>query len=262
MTKNELKRIGTGCLAFAALLAAGCQSSKPAAPAGGSEMQAMPVQTVSVKLSPVAQSSDYVATIKSRRSATIQPQVSGDYPDPGPLRRPCEGRPALMIIDPRQQQATVASQLATERQKKALYDYNQIELDRQRKLFEAGVTSRDAYQQEQQAYENSKADYEAAEATARRSSSCWTTTRCARPSMALWAIFRCTWATMFDNVNDADDCRREQRSRSLHLHSHGAGARRADGPGRGAVDNSGNCWRRQRSISFRRRWTALCRRSW
>ena len=37
----------------------------------------------------------------------------------------------LMEIDPRQQQATVDSQRATERQKKALYDYNTVELERQ-----------------------------------------------------------------------------------------------------------------------------------
>ena len=50
-----------------------------------------------------------------------------------------------MEIDPRQQQATVESLRATERQKKALYDYNAMEVDRQHKLFDAGVTSRDAY---------------------------------------------------------------------------------------------------------------------
>jgi RND family efflux transporter MFP subunit len=69
----------------------------------------------------------------------------------------------LMTIDPRQQQANVAALLATERQKKAVYDYNTIEQDRQKKLFDAGVTSRDAYDQAQQAFENGKADYEAAE---------------------------------------------------------------------------------------------------
>ncbi len=37
----------------------------------------MPVQTVAVTLAPVAQSSEYVANILSRRSATLQPQVSG-----------------------------------------------------------------------------------------------------------------------------------------------------------------------------------------
>ena len=67
-----------------------------------------------------------------------------------------------MEIDPRQQQAAVDSQRATERQKKALFDYNTVEVERQRKLFEAGVTSRDAYEQAQQAYQNAKADYESA----------------------------------------------------------------------------------------------------
>jgi RND family efflux transporter MFP subunit len=72
-----------------------------------------------------------------------------------------EGQP-LMEIDPRQQQAMVDSLRATERQKKALYDYNTVEVERQRKLVEAGVTSRSVYDQEHQAYENAKADYEAA----------------------------------------------------------------------------------------------------
>jgi RND family efflux transporter MFP subunit len=170
VTKNEFMHVRgqvlAGCLAAVTFAAAGCQSSKPTPPADGAGMRAMPVQTMSVKLSPVAQSSDYVSTIKSRRSATIQPQVSGaitqilvhsgDHVNAGQV---------MIALDPRQQQATVASQLATERQKKALYDYNQVEVDRQRKLFDAGVTSRDAMEQEQQAYENSKADYEAAVAT-------------------------------------------------------------------------------------------------
>jgi RND family efflux transporter MFP subunit len=56
----------------------------------------------------------------------------------------------------------VASARATEQQKKAVYDYNAIEVERQRKLFEAGVTSRDTYDQELQAFQNSKADYESA----------------------------------------------------------------------------------------------------
>jgi RND family efflux transporter MFP subunit len=148
--------MGTG------LLCAGCQK-QPVAAAGGAAMQGLPVQTVQVALAPVPQSSEYVSTIKSRRSATLMPQVSGnltairvqsgDHVSSGQ---------ELMNIDPRQQQAAVESQRATERQKKALYDYNTVEIDRQRKLFDAGVTSRDVYDQEQQAYANAKADYESA----------------------------------------------------------------------------------------------------
>lgn len=142
-------------------LCVGCQ--KKPADASGAGMQALPVQTVPVSMAPVPQSSEYVATIKSRRSATLMPQVSGliteilvhsgDHVKAGQT---------LMKIDPRQQQATVDSQRATERQKKALYDYNTVEVERQRKLFEAGVTSRDAYDQEQQAFQNAKADYQSA----------------------------------------------------------------------------------------------------
>jgi RND family efflux transporter MFP subunit len=162
MRIKALKRnLGLGVLVLIGLMAAGCQK-KPAAPAGPA-MPGMPVRTVSVALSPVAESSEYVATIKSRRSATLLPQVSGLLTQilvrSGDLVK--AGQP-LMEIDPRQQVATVESQRATERQKRALYDYNAVEVERQRKLFEAGVTSRDAYDQERQAYENSKADYESA----------------------------------------------------------------------------------------------------
>jgi RND family efflux transporter MFP subunit len=147
------------CLLMACLVATGCEK-KPAA-AAGPPPQGFPVQTVTVTMSPVAQSSEYVATVKSRRSATLQPQVngtlteilakSGDHVKAGQL---------IMQIDPRQQQAAMDAQRATERQKKSLFDYNAIEVDRQHKLFDAGVTSRDTYDQAQQAYDNSKADYE------------------------------------------------------------------------------------------------------
>ena len=162
MRDRALRRIHiTSCLILVGLAATGCQK-KPAAPAGAG-MQGLPVQTATVTLEPVAQSSEYVATIKSRRSSTILPQVnglltkilvrSGDHVKAGQT---------LMTIDPRQQQAAVDAQRATERQKKALYDYDTVEVDRQKKLFDAGVTSRDSYDQAQQAYQNAKADYESA----------------------------------------------------------------------------------------------------
>jgi RND family efflux transporter MFP subunit len=149
------------------VLAAGGCKQKPAAPAGAG-MQGMPVQTAAVTLAPVPQSSEYVATIKSRRSATLQPQVDGRLT--GIRVRSGDhvkaGQP-LMAIDPQHQEASVDSARATERQKKALFDYNTSEIGRQRKLFEAGITSRDVFEQAQQAFENSKADYESAVALRR-----------------------------------------------------------------------------------------------
>jgi len=149
------------------LVLAGCQKDQPKAPQGaGAGMQAMPVKTVAASLQPVAQSNEYMATVKSRRSATILPQVagmltsitvhSGEHVKAGQV---------LMTIDPRQQQATVASQTATERQKKATYFYDGVELERQKKLFSAGVTSKEALDQAQQAFDNAKADYEASRGT-------------------------------------------------------------------------------------------------
>lgn len=126
-------------------------------------MQAMPVRTVAAEMQPVAQSSEYMATIKSRRSATIAPQVSGILTDilvhSGQQVKAGE---VLMKIDSRQQEANVASLTATEHQRKASLDYNTIEVARQQKLFDEGIVSRQAYQQEEQTYQDSKASYESA----------------------------------------------------------------------------------------------------
>jgi RND family efflux transporter MFP subunit len=148
--------------ALMGLAATGCQQ-KQAPPAAGAGAQGFPVQTVAVSLAPVPQSSEYVATIKSRRSATLMPQVSGVLTQilvrSGDQVRAGQ---QLMTIDPRLQQASVESQRATERQKKALFDYNTLQYDRQQKLFDAGIVSRDVFDQARQAIDNSKADYESA----------------------------------------------------------------------------------------------------
>jgi RND family efflux transporter MFP subunit len=121
----------------------------------------MPVQVAPVTLSPVPNSDTYVATIKSRRSSTMQPQVDGNlvkiFVKSGDVVKAGQ---VLMRIDPLKQLASVQSQQGTQAQKKAVYDYNKIEVERQRKLYEAGVVSRDTYEQANQAYENSKGDYE------------------------------------------------------------------------------------------------------
>lgn len=156
--------IGLTCSAlvlFAVLATSGCSNTEAKQPS----QQALPVRTQTVSLEPVPRSDEYVATVKSRRSASIQPQVdgsltrilvkSGDHVAAGQV---------LMTIDPLKQQATVDEQRSTEAQKKATYDYNKIEQERQRLLFEAGVTSKQSYDQAVQAFANSKADWEAATA--------------------------------------------------------------------------------------------------
>lgn len=124
-------------------------------------MQALPVQTVAVQAQPIPQSDEYVATIKSRRSATINPQISGNITSIAVHsgERVRTGQ-LLMEIDASKQEATVASQAATDEQKLALYKYDQLQYQRDQKLFADGIISKDAMDQAEQAYANSKADYE------------------------------------------------------------------------------------------------------
>lgn len=123
--------------------------------------QAMPVKVLTAEPTPVPISDSYVATIKSRRSATIQPQVNGNltqiFAHSGEHVRAAQ---RLMEIDPRQQQAIVAQQQATEQQAKAIYEYNQKDVIRQKALFDAGIISKQAYQQADQTFNSSKATYE------------------------------------------------------------------------------------------------------
>jgi RND family efflux transporter MFP subunit len=150
------------CLPLAVLALSACARQAPPPPA----MQAMPVQTATVAAAAVPRYDEYVSTIKSRRSATINPQVDGNlvkiYVHSGDRVRAGQ---VLMEIDPAKQEATVASSRSTEQQKLAVYEYNKIEVERQRKLFAQGVTSRDAFDQAEQAYKNSQADYESTQAT-------------------------------------------------------------------------------------------------
>lgn len=148
-------------LVVASSLIAGCSKPAPTAP----PPQAMPVKVSPVSLTDVPSSDTYVATIKSRRSSTMQPQIDGNITKI--LVRSGEAVKAgqlLIQIDPLKQTAAVQSQQGTQAQKKAVYQYNQSEVERQKKLFEAGVTSRDTYEQAEQAFQNSKGDYESNEA--------------------------------------------------------------------------------------------------
>src|SRR6202521_4325765 len=136
-----LKRTGVialPALLLAILISSGCGKTE----AKQSAPQAVPVKTQIVTLAGVPRVDEYVATVKSRRSASIQPQVdgsltrilvkSGDHVRAGQ---------ALMTIDPLKQQATLDQQRSTEAQKKATYDYNTQEVERQRQLYQGGVTS-------------------------------------------------------------------------------------------------------------------------
>jgi len=136
-------------------LAAGCGKTSAGDPAAGG-MQAMPVQVQIAKSQKIPDTTEYLSILKSRHSATINPQVEGQitkiFVKSGD--RVAAGAP-LLQIDPLKQEATVSSQEASRLAQEANLRYAKVQLDRERKLFEAGVVAK-------QELDNAQTNYDAA----------------------------------------------------------------------------------------------------
>jgi RND family efflux transporter MFP subunit len=119
---------------------AGCGKTSAGDPKAGGAPQAMPVQVKIAQAQSVPETSQYLSILKSRHSANINPQVEGYitkiYVNSGDRVTP--GTP-LIQIDPLKQLATVSSQEAAKAAQEATVRYAQIQLDRERKLYAAGV---------------------------------------------------------------------------------------------------------------------------
>ena len=137
---------------LALVYAAACQKS--AAPPAGPAPQAMPVQVHIVQSQQIADSSEYLAILKSRRSAVINPQVEGQitkiFVKSGDHVK--AGTPILQI-DPLKQQATVSSQEASKAAQQANLNNARIQLDRARQLSAAGVIAKQELDNAQTAYD-------------------------------------------------------------------------------------------------------------
>lgn len=150
-------------LAVSALIT-GCGKDPKAAQQGGP----MPVKVEEAKAVAVSDTSDYVATLKSRDSAVIMPQVegqivqifrhSGDQVSPGA---------PLMQIDPLKQQATVKSQEDTRAAAQANLQFAQQQYDRSSGLYAAGVVSKQDLDQAKSALDTAKAQVQALDANVR-----------------------------------------------------------------------------------------------
>lgn len=152
-------------LAFAAILVCFPASCKKAAPAQGG-MPSLPVQVQKVTLQPVGDSAEFLATLQSRNAAILQPEVEGQITKIFVTSGTHVGMgQAIMEIDPRRQQATVNQQVATKQSQQATLVYNQAQLERARKLYEAGVVSRQEYDNAVSAHDASKANVQATDAS-------------------------------------------------------------------------------------------------
>jgi RND family efflux transporter MFP subunit len=157
ITSSSLRLKLALCFPLALLaLASACQ--KGPAGAAGPAMQAMPVQVHIVQAQKISDSSEYLAILKSRHSAVINPQVEGQitkiFVRSGDHVK--AGTPILQI-DPLKQQATLGSQEASRKAQEANVLYAQTELERQRKLFEAGVVSKQQLDNAQTAHDSAVA---------------------------------------------------------------------------------------------------------
>src|SRR6202790_276611 len=145
-------------LLAALLFTTACGDSKGAKAAAP---QAMPVKVQTAKLQKVDDTTDYVATLKSRDSALVMPQVEGIitqiFVHSG--QRVAAGAP-VMQIDPAKQQATVNSQDHARAAQLAQVKWAQQNYDRVSGLANAGVVSK-------QELDQARATLDAAEAQLR-----------------------------------------------------------------------------------------------
>jgi RND family efflux transporter MFP subunit len=150
-----------------ALLAAGCgkQTTNAAGPSGP---QGLPVKVITVQAQTVPDETDYLATLRSRNAAVLQPTVEGDivniFVHSG--ERVEAGAP-ILEIDPRKQQATVNNQEAAYKSKLATAEYDRVDLERKQKLYAAGVIAKADLDTAQAAYDAAKEDAAALAASIR-----------------------------------------------------------------------------------------------
>ena len=142
---GRLRAVAMLCSLGLGAIGAGCGKKEAAASV---DPPAVQVKTVVVQPVAIQDASEYLATLKSRRSAALNPQVegqvteifvkSGDHVKPGT---------PLMQIDPLKQQATVGSQDAARAAQVANVEFARIQWERAQKLFEAGVVSKQDFDQ-------------------------------------------------------------------------------------------------------------------
>jgi RND family efflux transporter MFP subunit len=143
------------------------------AQADGPGPGAMPptdVQTITLTARPVPRTSEFVATVRSLRSTTIQPQVEGFvrriFVNSGDRVR--AGDP-LVQIDPEKQQASVTTWESTRAAREADVAYGKQQLDRMQKLYEAGAVSRAELEQAETAHKTAVAQLNAIQSQIRES---------------------------------------------------------------------------------------------
>ena len=153
---KKRRRPLTMVLVAVALAAAGCgEKTSAGGPGAAGGPPAMPVQVQVAQSVRIPDTTEYLSVLKSRQSAVINPQVEGQvtkiFVKSGD--DVTTGMP-LLQIDPLKQEATVNSQAATLTAQEANLRLAQVQLERAQKLYAAGVTSK-------QDFDNAQSNYDA-----------------------------------------------------------------------------------------------------
>jgi RND family efflux transporter MFP subunit len=152
---NTWRRPALVLLGAAGLWAMGCGQKTSAGGPGGGGPPAMPVQVQVAQSVRIPDTTEYLSVLKSRQSAVINPQVEGQitkiFVKSGDQVN--AGTP-LLQIDPLKQEATLNSQTATLASEEANLRLAKISLERAQKLYAAGVTSK-------QDFDNAQSNYDA-----------------------------------------------------------------------------------------------------
>ena len=150
-------------MALAAVVS-GCNRA-PAGPPPGMAMPPTPVVLAPARATPIEDASEYVASLKSLRSTTIQPQIDGQitkiFVTAGDRVR--QGAP-LMQIDSQRQQAAVSSQQAELAAAEAAVSYARQQQQRNNELYTAGAISKQQLEQSDTAQRTADANLKALQA--------------------------------------------------------------------------------------------------
>ncbi len=166
VTTRTTRLLLLATLLLGSALAAGCDQTQ-AASSGGTP-PAVPVKLARVEATEVLDTSEYVATLRSRRSITLQPQTDGQirriFVRSGDAVRAGD---VIMQIDPSRQEASLRSQEATRVARQAELAYARQQHDRMAALFEDGIVSRQQVDQARSTLDAAQAQFDALEAQVR-----------------------------------------------------------------------------------------------
>jgi RND family efflux transporter MFP subunit len=160
-------------LTFLSLTSAGCNrgGQSPAAAAGGGRggpAGPAPVTMVTLSEKPIEQASEFIATLRSLRSTTIQPEVDGMvtriFVKPGDRVRPGA---AMLQINADKQQANVRSTEANRAGVEADVEYWREHVKRLESLVQAGAISQQEFQQARNSLRTAEARLSALDAQVR-----------------------------------------------------------------------------------------------